>query len=421
MPRAHHSRHITVNQRENQLSLTASTAHANSTGPTGPAEADGAARTLDHLATPCLILDAERMERNIARLHARMDRLGVTLRPHLKTAKSVDVARRVMNTPAGPATVSTLLEAEHFVAAGVRDLIYAVGIAPAKLPQVLALRARGADIAVVLDTVEQAQAVARASRQAGSPIPALIEIDCDGHRSGVRPDDAKHLLDIGRALVDGAELRGVLTHAGGSYSARGAEALRQCAETERRSVVDAAAILRAAGLPCPVLSVGSTPTAHSATDLTGVTEVRAGVFVFFDLVMAGVGVCQLDDIALSVLATVIGHQREKGWILVDAGWMALSQDRGTRKQDVDQGYGVVCDTTGRPYADLVVADAHQEHGIITVRPGWGGVLPDLAIGDRVRILPNHACATGAQHRSYHVVRGPSGQVEAEWPRFGGWQ
>jgi D-serine deaminase-like pyridoxal phosphate-dependent protein len=394
------------------LSFPLSTEHA-------PSATAGS--TLGNLATPCLVLDADRMERNIARLRTRLDGLGVELRPHLKTTKSVEVARRVMNTPAGPATVSTLLEAEQFVAAGVRDIIYAVGIAPAKLPQVLALRAQGADIAVVLDTVEQARAVALASRQAGHRIPALIEIDCDGHRSGVRPDDVQHLLDTGRALVEGGELRGVLTHAGGSYTARGAEALRQCAEVERRSVVDAAAILREAGLPCPVLSVGSTPTAHSATDLTGVTEVRAGVFVFFDLVMAGVGVCQVDDIAVSVLATVIGHQREKGWILVDAGWMALSQDRGTRKQDIDQGYGLVCDITGRPCADLIVADANQEHGIITVRPGSGGVLPNLAIGDRVRILPNHACATSAQHRSYQVVRGGSDTVEAEWPRFGGWQ
>jgi D-serine deaminase-like pyridoxal phosphate-dependent protein len=168
------------------------------------------------------------------------------------------------------------------------------------------------------------------------------------------------------------------------------------------------------------VSVGSTPTAHNATDLTGVTEVRAGVFVFFDLVMAGIGICRTDDIALSVLATVIGHQREKGWILIDAGWMAMSQDRGTSKQRVDQGYGVVCDIVGNAYDDLIVADANQEHGIVTVRPGSNGVLPDLAIGDRVRILPNHACSTGAQHRSYHVVRGASELVEAEWPRFGGW-
>lgn len=377
--------------------------------------------TLADLATPCLVLDTERMERNIARLRTRLDRLGVVLRPHLKTAKSVEVARRVMRSPAGPATVSTLREAEQFAAAGVRDIIYAVGIAPSKLPQVMALRAAGVDLCVVLDSVEQAQAVARASRQAGTRIPALIEIDCDGHRSGVLPSHEQQLLDIGRALEDGAELRGVLTHAGASYSARGAEALRRCAEVERRSVVDAAGILRRAGLPCPVVSIGSTPTAHHAADLSSVTEVRAGVFVFFDLVMAGIGVCRIEDIALSVLATVIGHQREKGWILVDAGWMALSQDRGTRRQAVDQGYGLVCDRAGRPYPDLIVADANQEHGIIAVRPGSGAVLPDLAIGDRVRILPNHACATGAQHGAYHVVRGTSDRVEAEWSRFGGWR
>ena len=376
--------------------------------------------SLHTLDTPCLVLDAARMERNVARLRGRVADLGVRLRPHLKTGKSVEVARRVMDSPRGPATVSTLKEATQFAAAGVTDIIYAVGIAPAKLAQVLALRAEGVDLAVILDTVAQAEAVAAASRGAGTPIPALIEIDCDGHRSGVLPTDAEALLAIGRALEQGASLRGVLTHAGGSYSARGPEALWQCAEDERRGVVAAATILREAGLPCPVVSLGSTPTAHSATDLTGVTEVRAGVFVFFDLMMAGVGVCGIEDIALSVLATVIGHQREKGWILVDAGWMAMSQDRGTSKQAVNQGYGVVCDIASNPYPDLIVADANQEHGIITVRQGSRGTLPDLAIGDRVRILPNHACATGAQHSSYHVVRGANSTVEAEWPRFGGW-
>lgn len=375
---------------------------------------------LQDLETPCLVLDAERMARNVARLRARLAGLGVGLRPHLKTCKSVDVARQVMSSPQGPATVSTLKEAAHFAAAGVRDMIYAVGIAPAKLAQVLALRAEGVDLVVLLDTVAQAEAVAAASREAGAPIPALIEIDCDGHRSGVLPTDAERLVAIGRALENGAELRGVLTHAGGSYAARGAEALRQCAEEERRGVADAATALRAAGLPCPVVSLGSTPTAHSASDLSGVTEVRAGVFVFFDLVMAGIGVCRIEDIALSVMATVIGHQRDKGWILVDAGWMAMSQDRGTSKQAVNQGYGVVCDIEGTAFPDLILADANQEHGIITVRPGSSAALPDLAIGDRVRILPNHACATGAQHRSYQVVRGRSATVEAEWPRFGGW-
>jgi D-serine deaminase-like pyridoxal phosphate-dependent protein len=376
--------------------------------------------TLSHIETPCLVLDADRMERNVARLRARLSGAGVGLRPHLKTGKSIEVARRVMTSPAGPATVSTLKEAEQFADAGVRDIVYAVGIAPDKLGRVLALRAMGVDLAVVLDTVEQADAVAAASARAGTSIPALIEIDCDRHRSGVRPSEIDRLVAIGRALDSGSELRGVLTHAGASYGARGVAELERCAEEERRAVVDAAAVLRASGLACPVVSIGSSPTAHFARSFDGVTEVRAGVFVFHDLVMAGIGVCRIEDIAVSVLATVIGHQRDRGWILVDAGWMAMSRDRGTAKQDVDQGYGLVCDIGGTAWPDLIMSDANQEHGIIAVRPGSGAALPDLVIGDRVRILPNHACSTGAQHSAYHVVRGRAETIDAVWPRFGGW-
>ncbi|MES1955035.1 alanine racemase domain-containing protein [Salinisphaera hydrothermalis EPR70] len=360
------------------------------------------------------------MERNIGRLREHLDGLGVSLRPHLKTAKSVEIAQRVMTAPAGPATVSTLKEAEQFAQAGVTDLTYAVGIEPTKLQRVIALRAAGADIAVLLDSVEQAHIVVAASRDSGEPIPALIEIDCDGHRSGIDPADAERITAIGRLLAEGASLRGVLAHAGASYGARSETELRACADNERDAVVRAANTLREAGLPCPVVSAGSTPTAHFADDLTGVTEIRAGVFVFFDLVMAGLGVCQIDDIALSVMATVIGHQVDKGWIIVDAGWMAMSRDRGTAKQSVDQGYGVVCDQNGKPYPGLIMADANQEHGVLAIRNDSTAALPDLQIGDRVRILPNHACATGAQHDRYHVIRGSSGHIEAEWPRFGGW-
>jgi D-serine deaminase-like pyridoxal phosphate-dependent protein len=377
------------------------------------------AAALAALDTPALILDEARMLRNVARLRAHLDGLGVALRPHLKTVKSVDAARRILKDGTGPATVSTLREAEVFAAAGVRDITYAVGIAPAKLDRVLAIRATGCDLAVVLDNADQARAVAEASRRSGDRIPAYIEIDSDGHRSGLAPADAE-LAPIGRILVEGgAELRGVLTHAGESYGAVGAEALAAFAELERQGVVTAAETLRAAGLPCPVVSVGSTPTAHFARDLTGVTEVRAGVFTLFDLVMAGIGVCTTDDIALSVLTTVIGHQRERGWIITDAGWMAMSRDRGTANQAVDQGYGVVCDVDGRVMDDLIVRGANQEHGIVAVRPGSAATLPDLPVGTLLRILPNHACATAAQFPGYEVIPADGGPL-AHWPRFGGW-
>lgn len=369
---------------------------------------------LQDLETPRLVLDAGRMEANVARLKAHLATLGTRLRPHVKTCKSIEVARALMETPAGPITVSTLKEAEQFLAHGVTDILYAVGIAPGKLDHVLALRSRGADLCVVVDNVEAAAAVA--ARKAG--IPALIEIDCDGHRAGVKPGDPV-LLDIARALAVGGEPRGVMTHAGDSYNCRSTAAIVAMAEKERGAVVGSAAALRSAGFAAPVVSVGSTPTATFARSLEGVTEVRAGVFVFHDLVMAGLGVCRVDDIALSVLATVIGHQREKGWIITDGGWMALSRDRGTAKQAVDQGYGLVCGEDGQAIGDLIVADANQEHGIVGRRGGAPLDLSRYPVGTRLRILPNHACATAAQHDAYHVVRNGTG-IEARWPRFGGW-
>ena len=314
--------------------------------------------------------------------------------------------------------MSTLAEAEVFAAAGMRDILYAVGIAPQKLGRVQALRATGCDLTVILDSAEQAEAVADSCRSSGGPIPALIEIDSDGHRGGLRSDDPQ-LIVVARILHSADALRGVMTHAGESYNVRGEEAHADFAEMERAAAVAAADALRVASLPCQVVSVGSTPTAHAARDLSGVTELRAGVYVFQDLVMAGIGVCRPEQIALSVLTTVIGHQRARGWVLVDAGWMALSRDRGTATQAVDQGYGLVCDEDGNILPDLIVKHANQEHGNIELRPGSTAALPELPVGTRLRILPNHACATAAQHDRYHVI-GSSGGSSAVWPRFGGW-
>jgi len=376
--------------------------------------------SLENLATPALVLDRERLDRNVQRLARRMAELGVQLRPHLKTAKSVEVARRLYPAAPGPITVSTLAEAEYFASHGFRDITYAVGLAPGKAERALRLRAQDVDLTVVLDTVEQAQALGAAAAAAGVGAAALIEIDCDGHRGGLVPGDAA-IGEVAAALAaGGVTLAGVLTHAGESYGLRTPEALAEAAEAERAAAVEAAGQLRALGHGCPVVSVGSTPTAHFTRNLDGVTEVRAGVYMFFDLVMHGIGVCSLGDIAVSVLATVIGRKREKGWILIDAGWMALSRDRGTASQAVDQRYGLVCDLQGRPCPDLLVSEASQEHGILAIRAGSGAPLPDLPVGARVRIVPNHACATAAQHEGYHVVTGASDLVEAFWPRMRGW-
>ena len=376
--------------------------------------------SLDQLETPCLVLDRSKLERNIARMRDHLAKLKVALRPHVKTAKSYDVARLALAGQPGGITVSTLKEAEQFFAHGITDILYAVGITPNKLDHVAALMRKGADITIILDNVESARIVAARGAELGVKFPVLIEIDSDGHRSGVKPEDSV-LVEIGRILEagGGAQLRGVMTHAGDSYNCDTVEKIRALAVRERDAVVQCAARLRAAGLPCPIVSVGSTPTATYSDDLTGVTEVRAGVYMFFDLVMAGLNVCALDDIAVSVLATVIGHQADKGWLITDAGWMAMSRDRGTAGQKIDQGYGIVCDLAGKPVDDLLVVSTNQEHGIIG-RRGGGAIDPaKFPVGTLLRILPNHACATAAQHDRYHVVDGGP-QVAAVWPRFSGW-
>jgi D-serine deaminase-like pyridoxal phosphate-dependent protein len=216
-----------------------------------------------------------------------------------------------------------------------------------------------------------------------------------------------------------------MTHAGSSYELDTPQALRALAEQERSRAVRAAQRLRAAGLPCPEVSVGSTPTALSCASAEGLTEVRAGVYVFFDLVMVNVGVCGLDDIALSVLTTVIGHQPDKGWAIVDAGWMAMSRDRGTQRQKVDYGYGMVCDATLNRIDDLLLTGTNQEHGIVSRRDGSADhdIARRLPIGTQLRILPNHACATGAQFSDYHVLTRDGGLQTCGvqiWRRFGGW-
>jgi D-serine deaminase-like pyridoxal phosphate-dependent protein len=373
---------------------------------------------LQSLNTPAALIDIERMNRNIERMQKRMNALGVRFRPHVKTTKCKQVVKAQLDAGAKGITVSTLKEAEQFFATGIRDIVYAVGMAPTKLTQALALRRQGCDLKIIADSVACAEAIVAFGREHEERFEVWIEIDVDGHRSGIAPDDDT-LLAVGKTLANSGMLGGVLAHAGSSYDYDTREELVRIAEQERSGCVRAAERLRAAGLPCDVVSIGSTPTALSAEDLEGVTEVRAGVYVMFDLFMHNVGVNDTSEIALSVLTTVIGHQTEKGWAIVDAGWMAMSRDRGTQGQKRDFGYGLVCLENGEVLGEYVMSGANQEHGIIA-RAGT----PDhqiekrFPIGTRLRILPNHACATGAQHPAYQAV-GRDDTVET-WPRFYGW-
>lgn len=367
--------------------------------------------------TPYLLLDINKLDANIARMHAHLAKLNVQLRPHVKTNKSAQVARRFFDGAEKPITVSTLHEADFFAQHGFTDILYGVAIAPNKFEHVKKLILAGTELKLILDNLQTAKLLLDFASQHQLPVSVLLEIDSDGHRSGLPPCDAE--IEAITQLLQGSlvTIRGVMTHAGNSYNSQSIAEIEQYANQERDAVVSSADMLRALGIDVSIVSVGSTPTALFCKDLTGVTEVRAGVFAFFDLVMAGLGVCELHEIALSVVTTVIGHQKDKGWIITDAGWMALSRDRGTANQKVDQGYGIVCDLQGNPIGDLIVTAANQEHGIISSRSH--GHVEHFPVGTQLRILPNHACSTAAQYGGYHLLN-LGNDATLYWERINGW-
>lgn len=367
--------------------------------------------TLDDLPTPCLVLDLGILRRNLAAMEAAVARHpGLALRPHLKTAKSREVAR--LAAPGfGPITVSTLAEARYFAEGGWRDQIYAVGIAPRRLDAVAALNAAGADVKVITDDVEAARAIAAHPGK----VRALVEVDIGEGRGGV-PPGGEALPAIAAAL--GPRLVGVLSHSGHSYQGRSAGDMAAVAEQERAGIVAAAGRLREAGHRVEIVSLGSSPTALHARDMRGVTEVRAGVYMFGDLFQAQLGTHGPGDIAVTVLASVIGRKPERNAVLLDAGALALSKDRSTQAAPKDYGFGLMLDREGRPgFGEAIVTRTHQEHG---EAQGQERLPFDcLPVGALVRVAPNHSCLTAAAHDRYHVVDGGD-EVIAVWDRVNGW-
>jgi D-serine deaminase-like pyridoxal phosphate-dependent protein len=374
-------------------------------------------KEFNHIDTPFLMIDKNKFISNILCVKQTLASHKVHFRPHLKTLKSVSGVSHLLENKDSPATVSTLREAEVFADSGYTNLTYAVGITPQKLSRVKAMRDKGVDMTILLDSKEQANSVVAFCLEHACDLPTFIEIDCDDHRAGIEPHSPL-LLAVAEILHKGeVSIRGVLTHAGGSYDCSTSTCLEKAAEEERLAAVDASKALTNSGFPCPVISIGSTPTALSYKKLDGITEVRAGVFPFFDLVMAGIGVCHTEDIALSVATTVIGHNTKKNWLFIDAGWMALSRDRGTSSQAKDCGYGLVCDIDGSLVEGLHVNGVNQEHGIIVTDTSLD--LSSIPIGTKLRILPNHACATAGMHGGYQVYDKQAETLEY-WPRIQGW-
>jgi D-serine deaminase-like pyridoxal phosphate-dependent protein len=368
------------------------------------------------LDTPRLLLDQARLEANARRLRDRAAALGVTFRPHFKTAKSVEVALLAHGGVPGPATVSTMKEAEALAESGAsKDILLAATAIPARLPRAEAIRRRhDVRLILVLDSPEMA---AMLDAAAEAPHEVLVEVDSGEHRAGVPPERA---LAVARAIHGSRNLRlaGVMTHGGHSYGSADPAAIADVAEAERVATVSAAEAIRAAGMPAPIVSVGSSPTLLHARDLTGVTEVRAGVSLFWDLAQMSRGMCGWDDLALSVLSTVIGHNRASRSLVLDAGALALSKDVTANAFAPGTAYGTLGEAETGAALPLHVTHAYQEHGMVPVPDeGWFERFP---IGSLVRVYPNHACLTAAGGYGAYDVLDAGGNTVARWARVDGW-
>lgn len=370
---------------------------------------------LETLKTPGLVLDVAKVKRNAAGMSRRIRQFGADLRPHIKTHKCLEVARLQTAGHSGAVTVSTLAEARAFAANGFSKITYAVPIESGKFVEAIEI-SRDCELSLITDDVDVPYQLNDAARQANVHLNLFLKVDSGYHRCGVEPNDPV-AFEIPRRISNASNLRfaGILTHAGHSYNCQTKAEVLALAKHERDVMAGFAGALRQEVGPVPIVSIGSTPTITSVDHLDGIDEVRPGNYIFFDAFQATLGSCSFDDCALTVLASVVHRDRVRRKVIIDAGAIALSKDRGPVGLNPDCGYGRILDLAGEDL-NLTVCEMSQEHGVIMVKDE--NTLDRLSVGSRVRVLANHSCLTAAQHSYYNVLEGEN--VVDRWQIHTGW-
>ena len=360
---------------------------------------------LNDLPTPCLLVDLDKLEANISHMADKSQRLGVTLRPHIKTHKCIEIARLQQEAGARGLTVSTLYEARVFADHGFEDLTWAFPVILNRASEFREL-AEQATLRLVVDS----PAAVDTLEAQDFPFHVWLKVDCGYHRAGVDPDgtlafDLVQRLHRSNRLV----FDGLLTHSGHAYKATSRIELVSVAEQERAVMARLAEQLRTRGLDVPVVSVGSTPAMSVVEDLAGVDEARPGNYVFYDRMQTDLGACEVTDCAVTLLASVISSQPGAAHSVIDAGALAMSKDGGSEASAADDMGAFFEDyEAGLLSTQARLQGLSQEHGIVSSA---------LPMGDRVRILPNHSCLTVACFDHCFVVRGE--QVVARWRIWNG--
>jgi D-serine deaminase-like pyridoxal phosphate-dependent protein len=350
--------------------------------------------------TPRLVVDAAILRRNIEGMARAAREAGVRVRPHVKTHKSPVIARMQLDEGADGIQVAKLGEAEVMAAAGCDDILVGYPIVGSEKLERLTALARRARVAVATDDLGVARGVAEAARGAGQVIGLYLEVDSGAHRLGVAPERSPAVA-AEMANLHGIEFRGIFTHEGHAYRCEpGTDELAALCAGVAATMAGVAEALEAEGVACPEVSVGSTPSVRYMLRHPGITTVRPGTYVFNDRTTLELGAATDAQLAAWVVATVVGRPAPER-VVVDAGSKALSSDQ--RPFAPTPSYGLVL---GRPRWEVV--GVSEEHGLVRV-----GTDEEVRIGDRVAILPNHACGTVNLWHELTVVE--DGRVVDRWP------
>jgi D-serine deaminase-like pyridoxal phosphate-dependent protein len=350
------------------------------------------------LETPAIVVDLDVLERNLSRMADYCRSHNLRLRPHTKSHKIPELAKRQLAHAAQGITVAKIGEAGVMLEAGITDIMIAYPIIGKGKAEKLAELATQAKITVSLDSVEVAKAISDEAKKKDARIGILVEMDVGFHRCGVTTED--EVLTIARSVADlpGLEFKGLMFFPGHLQVPENERAELRVAVNDY--LARALAKLEDAGLPVEIVSGGSTPTAREGHLFTGVNEIRPGMYIFNDRNMLAVGVASIEDCALSVVTTVVSTS-VPGRAIVDAGSKTLSSD-GYQGSD-GCGFGMI-----KTDPDADVERLSEEHGNLNISRSKR----TYRVGERLEIIPNHVCSTVNMHNQIYGVRG--GRVESVW-------
>ncbi|WP_456276814.1 alanine racemase [Bacillus sp. AK128] len=346
---------------------------------------------IQDLDTPTLLLDYHQLNRNINEVARFANEMGVSVRPHIKTHKSIKIAQMQIDAGAVGITVAKVGEAEVMAEGGIKDILIAYPISSKlKIKRLIHLLEQGIHLKIAVDQEIQLDCLTKELMNTPFQLEVWIKVNSGLNRCGVEPGEAA--LTLAKAILNRPKLKlgGIFTHAGHSYAAESLDEIETIAVEEANAVLESANACEKAGIPIVVRSVGSTPTYKKAGSIKGITEVRSGNAVFYDAIQVGLGVTTIEQCALTVLASVVGVYTNR--IVFDTGSKSLCLDKGAHGNETVKGFGIV-----KNHQELTIERLSEEHGV-----GVFEEVPILKVNDQVQIIPNHACTVANMFEEYVV-------------------